>query len=519
MLNHFDTDMHAIEIQIGVAHALIKTLEKTLLWNREGGKDHRHSMCLSRALRLAVLCCALEMVFRCSSNTLRLHLNEGILMKLVDDSLLDSFAKLIDIFLAWEGECTIRNVALSKATRVMYLICTHSDSFCHKTLPPLFAMLQGQISSDIRVDVSCTIAALSVHQKSKGHTYFVQKFAGVSSNLISTLTTASTCVLGHPYTECITALFNLASGWSELRVKMSKRRDTIKAIAAIMAQARTRPTAMRIILLILSSKESLVQLQKHHPANGMAILDSLVCITVLNNDIKNQRLAVFALAAVLLDPCWRDDQLVPVIEALVNIVISSKQENLQIAAASALCKKLSVCDIRSKLGETVAEKVTILIAVPNESVQYKALCFLSDKIDMGHHFDLLCLKNEIFGLTLVEAIVNGTRSTRKGCFALLEKCSNTIENRDSLCKCPLLLDAIVNCVIDETLSGCMTSLKAVEVLLALMEDEKNIKHFQRFQDLLPWLASFANAITDNNELKITLVSAIIKLTTCHLLSS
>jgi hypothetical protein len=65
----------------------------------------------------------------------------------------------------------------------------------------------------------------------------------------------------------------------------------------------------------------------------------------------------------------------------------------------------------------------------------------------------------------------------------------------------------------------MTSLKAVEVLLALMEDEKNIKHFQRFQDLLPWLASFANAITDNNELKITLVSAIIKLTTCHLLSS
>jgi hypothetical protein len=516
-LNHFDTEMHDLELQTGVAHALIRMLERTLIFQHKNGqKYYRNCLGQARALRLAVLCSALEMVFRCSSETLKEHLNQGGLKTLVDGSLLGSFSKIIEIFLSWEGQSTVRNIALSKSTRVIHLIASHSALFPDKIVASLFAMLNASVTSDIRVDVSCAIAVLSVHSKNKFGVQFLKPFARVSSNLISTLTTASACLLDHPSRDVINAMFNLASGSSELRAKMSKRRDTIQVIVALMARSQTRCTAMRIALLLLSCEESLVQLQNTHSVNGTYLLDGLARMAGVGSDEKNERLAVLILASIMVDHRWNDGQLVRVVHALNQVVHSSKIMDLQIKAGSALCKKLSVSGRTSKLSGIIAEKVTCLITFPNEAIQVEALSASSKRMATGHDVELLLLENETFQLSISEVIRHGARSTQRIVFSLLEKCTRNVGNRELICRCPILLEAIVDYVVDSKISKRTTYVKAVGVILALMVDEVNIKHFQQFQELLPWLSSLANATGDNIALKTNLIGAIIRLSTCHL---
>lgn len=516
-LNHFDTELHNIEIQNGVAHSLIQALAKTLCGkNRNGKMDYRSHVNQSRALRLAVLCSALEMVFRCCSETLRRHLNNGQLKHLIENCLLESFTQLIYIFLVWDEESTVRNVVLSKITRVIYLISSHSDWFPDKILAPIFAMLDEGVTSDIRIDTSCTIAVLSAHSKNMNHPQFLKPFIRVSSILISTLTTANACTLDHPNDDVVNAIFNLASCSQEIRVKMSKRRDTILVILALMARPETRSIAMRIALLMFSCENTLVQLQKIHPTNGTLLLDGLGRTSALDEDETNQRLALFALAAVIVDPRWSDSQIFLVVDALDNVVHASQQETLQIKAAVVLCKKLSLCTRDNKLSEYLAGKVTCLITFPNEVIQFAAISASSKRIDIGHDVDLLFLKNETFQLSIADVIANGSKSNEEASITLLGKCTFNAENRALICQCHVLLEAIVECVVHGNLSGRVSYLKAVELLLVLMADESSIKYFQQFQDLLPWLAAFANATTEDNVLKKKLVKTIICLSTFHL---
>ena len=516
-LNHFDTEMHDLELQTGVAHALIRMLERTLIFQHENGqKYYRNCLGQARALRLAVLCSALEMVFRCSSETLKEHLNQGGLKTLVDDSLLDSFEKLIEIFLSWEEQSTIRNIALSKSTKVILLIGSHSALFPDKIVASLFAMLNANVTSDIRVDVSCAIAVLSVHSKNEFGVHFLKPFARVSSNLISTLTTASACLMEYPSRDVINAMFDLASGSSELRAKMSKRRDTIQVVVALMARTQTRCTAMRIALLLLSCEESLVLLQNTTWGNGTFLLDGLARMTSLVSDEKNGRLAVLILASIIVDHRWSDGQLIRVVHALSQVVLSSKTLDLQIKAASALCKKLSISCRTSQLSDVIAEKVTCLITFPNETIQVEALSASCKRMATSHDVELHLLENETFQLSISEVIRHGTRSTQKIAFGLLDKCTRNVGNRELICQCPILLEAIVDYVVNGKISKSTTYMKAVGLVLAMMADEVNIKHFQQFQELLPWLSTLAHVMGDKIALKTNLVSAIIRLSTCHL---
>ena len=516
-LNHFDTEMHDLELQTGVAHALIRMLERTLIFQHENGqKYYRNCLGQARALRLAVLCSALEMVFRCSSETLKEHLNQGGLKTLVDDSLLDSFEKLIEIFLSWEEQSTIRNIALSKSTKVIRLIGSHSALFPDKIVASLFAMLNANVTSDIRVDVSCAIAVLSVHSKNEFGVHFLKPFARVSSNLISTLTTASACLMEYPSRDVINAMFDLASGSSELRAKMSKRRDTIQVVVALMARTQTRCTAMRIALLLLSCEESLVLLQNTTWGNGTFLLDGLARMTSLVSDEKNGRLAVLILASIIVDHRWSDGQLIRVVHALSQVLLSSKTLDLQIKAASALCKKLSISCRTSQLSDVIAEKVTCLITFPNETIQVEALSASCKRMATSHDVELHLLENETFQLSISEVIRHGTRSTQKIAFGLLDKCTRHVGNRELICQCPILLEAIVDYVVNGKISKSTTYMKAVGLVLAMMADEVNIKHFQQFQELLPWLSTLAHVMGDKIALKTNLVSAIIRLSTCHL---
>ena len=522
-LNHFDTELHDIEIQNGVADVLIQALAKTLcVRHGNGKKSYRSHLNQSRALRLAVLCSALEMCFRCSSEMIHHQVNNGQRKLLIENSLLETFIHLTNIFLPWDKESTIRNVVLSKIMSVIYLICSHSDWFPDKILLSIFAILDQGVMSDIRVDASCTIAVLSARTKNMNRPQFLKPFNKVSSILISTLTTASACTLDHPSGDVVGAMFNLASCSHEIRTKMSKRRDTILVILALMARSETRSTAVRIALLMISCEDALVQLQTIHPTNGGLLLDGLGRTSALNEDEKNQRLAIFALAAVIVDPRWSDGQIFPVVDALNYVVNASQQEALQDKAVVALCSKLSQYTRNNALGEYLAEKITCLITFPNEYIQFAAISALSTRIDIeinrSHDVDLLILKNETFLLSLADVIVNGFKSAKEASIELLEKCTFNAENRALICQCHDLLGAIIDCVVYGNLIGRVSYLKAVALVLVLMADDSSVKYFQQFQDLLPWLAAFANATTDDDMLKKKLVKAIINLSTFHLRS-
>jgi hypothetical protein len=134
----------------------------------------------------------------------------------------------------------------------------------------------------------------------------------------------------------------------------------------------------------------------------------------------------------------------------------------------------------------------------------------------SHDVELHLLENETFQLSISEVIRHGTRSTQKIAFGLLDKCTRHVGNRELICQCPILLEAIVDYVVNGKISKSTTYMKAVGLVLAMMADEVNIKHFQQFQELLPWLSTLAHVMGDKIALKTNLVSAIIRLSTCHL---
>jgi hypothetical protein len=239
-------------------------------------------------------------------------------------------------------------------------------------------------------------------------------------------------------------------------------------------------------------------------------------MTSLVSDEKNGRLAVLILASIMVDHRWSDGQLIRVVHALSQVLLSSKTLDLQIKAASALCKKLSISCRTSQLSDVIAEKVTCLITFPNETIQIEALSASCKRMATSHDVELHLLENETFQLSISEVIRHGTRSTQKIAFGLLDKCTRHVGNRELICQCPILLEAIVDYVVNGKISKSTTYMKAVGLVLAMMADEVNIKHFQQFQELLPWLSTLAHVMGDKIALKTNLVSAIIRLSTCHL---
>jgi hypothetical protein len=83
------------------------------------------------------------------------------------------------------------------------------------------------------------------------------------------------------------------------------------------------------------------------------------------------------------------------------------------------------------------------------------------------------------------------------------------------CSHSAFLKALVNLVIQETVTNRSAFINAVEVVLALMQIDDQIPCFLEFTELLPWLVTFANRTSDE-EVKEKLIATVIRFASAKL---
>jgi hypothetical protein len=506
-LDHNEEAAHDEEVKQGMATILVMMLHKTML--QPGDQLYRAKIGRSRALRVSILCTALEMVFRCSPTTMKAYVDTK------PAEMLPSLLTVIELFMSRCGSNTVREVVLNKTTRILNRLCIHGlfiEDFIEKDLiRALMVLLKADLPTDTRIDASCALASLAAGRNVKHRT--LQKITHASRSLISTLTTAASSVPQYQAEEIFDALVNLASSIDMVLVHMARRGCTLRVVCQGMRSVKPelRHNSYMIAKNLLRCNASFVELFATKPANGRIILQGLTTAVLNEDESEMQHYATCTLRETLVNMNSSLDHIEIITDSLIVVAGAAMQDRTANEAGIALCNKAPALEEPSGYRASVFIAVAGLALSSSGLVRAEALRAL-EKLCTREPTRRFLAEQKSFQQAILWNITKGNDEAVSAAVAILGQLACEPNHRETI-RCTTLLEALVNMLTKRNIAHGAAYMSGVELLLLLMADDSSINCFLPFVgDLLPWLAALANSTTSSNQFKKDLVNAIIRLT-------
>jgi hypothetical protein len=502
-LDHDEEATHDEEVEQGMATSLVMMLHKTML--QPGDQQYRGHIGRSRALRVSIICSALEIVFRCSATTMKAYIDTK------PAEMLPTLLTVIELFMSRCGSNTVREVVLHKTTRILNRLCVHGLSIEKDLVKALMVLLKADLSTDTRIDASCALASLAATSNVKHST--LEKIEHASRSLVSTLTTAASSVPHYQAEEIFDALVNLASSMDIVLVHIARRGCTLRVLCQGMKSVipELRHNSYMIAKNLLRCNASFVELLSTKPANGRIILQGLTT-AVLNEDVSEmQHYATCTLTETLVNMNSSLDHIEIITDSLIVVAAAAMQDRTANEAGIALCNKAPALEEPSGYRASVFIAVASLAQSSSGLVRAEALRALA-KLCTRESTRRFLAEQKSFQQAILWNITKGNDEAVSAAIAILGQLACEPDPRDTIRR-TTLLEALVSMLTKRNITNGAAYVSSVELLLTLMSDDSSIKCFLPFVgELLPWLAALANSTTSSNQFKKDLVNAIIRLT-------
>ena len=501
-LDHDKEEKHDAEVKQGMATDLLQMLHKTLL--QSGDQMYRSRLGRSRALRVSVLCSALEMVFRCSPTTMKAYIDTK------PAEMLPTFLTLIEIFISRTGSSTVREVVLNKTARILNRLCNNGISIEKDLVEALLVLVNADLSTDTRIDASCALASLAARRNNKQS--ILQKIKPASRSLLSTLTTAASSLPENQAEDIFDALVNLASSMDIVLVHTARRACTLRVLCQGMKAVKPelRHSSFMIAKILLRCNHSFVELFSIKPVNGRILLQGLTTAVLNEDETEMQHYVTCILTETLANMNSSLDHIEMITDSLAVVACAATQQRTAIEAGLALCNKASALEEPSGYRANVFLTVADLARCSSRLVRGEALRALG-KLCARESTRRFLAQQNCFQQAIVSNITNGNDESVSTAIAILVQLACEPEHRETICR-TTLLEALVDMLTKKSLGNRTAYMSGVQLLLLLMSDDSNVNCFLQFGELLPWLAALANSTTSSNQFKKDMVDAIIRLT-------
>eukprot|EP00540_Astrosyne_radiata_P000220 CAMPEP_0116868348 /NCGR_PEP_ID=MMETSP0418-20121206/27145_1 /TAXON_ID=1158023 /ORGANISM="Astrosyne radiata, Strain 13vi08-1A" /LENGTH=563 /DNA_ID=CAMNT_0004504305 /DNA_START=457 /DNA_END=2145 /DNA_ORIENTATION=- len=471
---------------------------------------------------------------------------------------------------------SIRDVVLGKVVRIMQSVCTYLPEFPCAYAGPLYEILSSHSDSDsdsgsgsgsgsdsdsdsdlppdIRTDAARAVIALVIHPRIHRFPRVHMQLTSLFPVILSTLATAATAkFVDAPHRdEVVRSLMDLCQTSSMARGTIAKRRDTTRALVGLLEDPMTRVRALKMISHLLRCRESLehLLLTESSLSNGLLLLKALARVAHQKEPkpSQSQELSVALLVSVLFvmngwqGAAARQQQqqqqqhtMQLILQSLLSIALTDSPEPVCTRAATALCRYLRDSSNNNNIHHHHEEDDDIhddddddnvssafvpafvhFLRSPFASVRREALettLTLARDRTMARHF----MEEAMFLSTLTIVVHEGSKEERARAIAILHDCALDPRNGRIMCCCTSLMSSLVDTATTGKLSNREVYLQYVGLLLSLMGSSPSNHFFlKEHTELLPWLATFANAMTTEDSLKKRVVQAIVQLSTCFL---
>ena len=478
-----------------MAKGLSCTLKFCLTCSGSREKEKTREPSKAYGLLVAILISSLSTVLKCSGGVLA---NQ---VKNFEDDIIVSSEKIVELYSSWgKGDITIQQVLLSSTIKAIRCIAPHVKDSQHKRLLDIVLNIMNihEISPDIRADASTMACKLDIQQKNK-YLPILEKNA---STLISTLTTASI-----PFEEdnnhiLVAYLLDLAAKSEVFQSKMTKRRCTVLATLNCLSQSsdsKTKTRALEFCAAIVSNLES----EQCH-SNLDILSKHLISFTRKESSDRLQLAGTFLLQQILSLEVPTPEGLIDVLRCLAY---SSESDEVIKSSASAFCE-----GFRKEVEPQFEELCTLVdfTTFPYASVRTEALAAIAWATTKSDSVTKLLNDTDIVdNFTLI--IRHGSKEDCTTALDIMRKLARSSLYHTELCCHVGFLREVVEFVTQEEVTNRSAHFYAVEMVLALLSNEENIQAFLPFRTLLPWLVSFVNATTADDDLKKPVVSVIVRL--------
>ena len=510
--NHSDKSVHDLEMQDGVAHALVRTLTSNLVLRCEhGDKSFLVTLSYERALRISILCSALERVFQCSNKVLVAHLED-----LISEDLLPSLVRIVELFLPHNTSFVVRDVALSKTSRMLYLVAKNALEFPNEIVPVLGSLMRADASSNARIDAACAVAALMAHPRVAEFPHLKKDLITAGPFVISTLSTASESAPEEQLPGVSRALLQIARNTRTCLLRICSRRDTVVNIVQLMQIRATQSDALRLTALLLSCDATANNLWNSNPSTGLLVLQGLTKVARADHtQDRNKDLAIAILMSVLDSDGVSFHHKHVVNHALIGVAYAEPNAQLRSEVAFGICRQLL------KKEDKVDEEAKILyptiidfLQFPIDAVRMEAL-FTLDVCTLSTEAAAVLMSEYAFVDSITEIIGSDKASDQDMALSILYNCSNDETCAEIICLNTNLLTAVVDHTIHQTVTEKPIEIRSLEIIFNVMKTRSNRVHFREFTELLPWLETVA-AVTESKDLKKKLIDTIIQLSQVYL---
>eukprot|EP00545_Synedropsis_sp_CCMP1620_P005429 CAMPEP_0119008940 /NCGR_PEP_ID=MMETSP1176-20130426/4032_1 /TAXON_ID=265551 /ORGANISM="Synedropsis recta cf, Strain CCMP1620" /LENGTH=462 /DNA_ID=CAMNT_0006961361 /DNA_START=302 /DNA_END=1690 /DNA_ORIENTATION=+ len=452
------------------------------------------------------------MVLQCSKAVLIAYIEDFI-----SQDLLTSLAQVVNLFLPHDTSSKVRDVALSKVSRIFYLVSKHALEFPQGMVSSIRKLLKSDVSSDARIDAACAIAGLLSHPQVKKHRTVSKELIAMSPVVVSTLSTAAESSPEEQLPEISKALVQIARSSKASLVNTSKRRDTIVNIARLIERENTRSDALKVAALLLNCKASATNLRSSNPSSGIVLLRAVakVAQTVVHEPVQELAVAVLVSVVDKPDDDWKLHQKHIAMDALTSVAYSESNTLMRTNVSFGLCRQLLK---RNGKADEEAQRLypTIIdfLHFPIESVRLEALFTL--ELSTRNEASAVALMNEYSFVDNMANVISSTRlPEHETALTILFNCSRNKACAEKICLSSNLLKAVIENSTQQEVKHRSTWLKSLELILNIMKDSNNHLYLKEFTELLPWLATAASTI-EGEALKKRLVKAIIQLSQLYL---
>ncbi len=513
--NHSDRHAHDDEVQDGVANALVRTLTSNLfLCHDQGNTSFLVTLGHERALRISILCTALERVLQCSHKVLVTHLQD-----LIGLHLLTSLVRIVEIFLPYHKSSVVRDVALSKTSRILYLVSKNAIDFPKEIASVLRRLMRADVSSDARIDAACAVASLMVHPRISDVPHLMKELIKSAPFVISTLSTASESAPDEQLPDVSRALLQIARSSRTSLLRISSRRDTVVNVVQLMQRSATQSDALRLTALLLNCDATAKNLWSSSPSTGLLVLQGLTKVARTDHVMDpNKDIAIAILMSVLDSDSFTFHHKHVVNHALIGVAYAEPNTQLRAEVAFGICRQLLKKEGKVDEESRVLYPTIIdFLQFPIDSVRMEAL-FTLDVCTWSTDAAAVLISEYAFVDSITAIIDNShvNRANQEMALSILDNCSKDEACAKIICLNTALLTAIVQHTIDQTFSAKSTfEFRSLEIIFNIMKSRSNRVHFKEFTELLPWLASAAN-VTESDDMKKKLVQTIIQLSQVYL---
>jgi hypothetical protein len=477
----------------GAAVALARSLRQRLLLRPLSGQlEH------SRGLQVAVLCRALDTILRCSDQAL-----EECMPKLKDD-LLPLISKILKIFIFWEYDPIIRLITLASTVRIIRRVGPFVPKAAVGLVGALLSLLDGNIPSDIRVDVTC--AAVSFLGKKDSNEKLGKLMERKASVIISILSTAALAASKESLLDILHGLSSLA-GCPAIGSKMARRRCAVLMAVRNLShdQPEVRSKSLDLCHALLGHRAQKTPARTVLESNLDILGGGLMKAVSAETDPRLQLSQIRIMGSLMIRDDVSTEQKWNVMTLLCKLAKSEGPDGPTMEAA--------ICYLHSAVPMGLTEEAVTNIADFTTSeyakVRNKALGVVKDISFWHPHAAQLLLDStdllENFSLIM-------SYGSDVDCVDVMQASKQFVSdesNHQDFCIDTGFVGALVRLVTTEPVVNRPAYINGVDIIITLMSSDVSLQYFLPFIEILPWLVTFANRTSDD-EIKDMVVSTIVR---------